>query len=116
MAALTTAAARTPGRMMFFRLRGELFAHNTLEGLSAKYEAARDASGEGASTFPVGMVRDRAFDGNLVAVISYNGRVWTDLDGDLLFDPREIEREAAAEADRQAFADASIAGECRVVA
>lgn len=42
---------------------------------SERYSEARDASGEGASTFREG----RVFDGNkVVARISYNGRIWAD--------------------------------------
>ena len=45
----------------------------TLAEVSAAYCAMRDASGEGASTFPVGLV----YRGHiLVGQISYNGRIW----------------------------------------
>lgn len=57
---------------------------------SAAYQQARDLSGEGASTFPAGII-DR--DGVMFATVSYNGRVWStgQVDGRgsdlLLFDP-----------------------------
>lgn len=38
------------------------------------YSEHRDASGEGASTFPPGRVFDES--GRPIARISYNGRVW----------------------------------------
>lgn len=41
---------------------------------SAVYSAARDASGEGASTFRDGVVKDA--NGRTMARVSYNGRVW----------------------------------------
>lgn len=46
----------------------------TLQEASVRYEAVRDESGEGASTFPDGDVLDA--DGRSIARISYNGRVW----------------------------------------
>jgi hypothetical protein len=46
----------------------------TLKALSDAYSAARDASGEGASTVPSAKVYDR--DGKQIGHISYNGRIW----------------------------------------
>ncbi len=46
----------------------------TLQEASVRYESERDASGEGASTFPDGDVLDP--DGRTIARVSYNGRVW----------------------------------------
>lgn len=40
---------------------------------SAAYQQARDLSGEGGSTFPFGTIER---DGEQVARVSYNGRVW----------------------------------------
>jgi hypothetical protein len=59
---------------------------------SSVYAEARDLSGEGVSTFPIGFI-DAA--GQLIAEISYNGRVWTNghcakgevVLSDILFDP-----------------------------
>jgi hypothetical protein len=45
-----------------------------LETASAMYSAARDKSGLGASKFREGRIVD--VNGNPVARISYNGRVW----------------------------------------
>jgi hypothetical protein len=45
----------------------------SLADASVAYSEARDASGEGASTFPEGRVSCNA---TQVARISYNGRVW----------------------------------------
>jgi hypothetical protein len=39
----------------------------------AIYEQKRDESGEGASTWPSGIVKQ---DGRIVGCISYNGRYW----------------------------------------
>jgi hypothetical protein len=41
---------------------------------SEVYEAARDESGEGASTFPCGKITIGP--NKVVAEVSYNGRVW----------------------------------------
>ena len=58
-----------------FTLRGATRTGPDLKTLSEAFEQMRDASGEGASTFPSPMVRD--WDGNRIARISYNGRVWS---------------------------------------
>jgi len=47
-------------------------SHETLAECSAEYCRIRDLSGEGASTFPDGVVK---FDGSKLHV-SYNGRIW----------------------------------------
>lgn len=44
---------------------------------SAKYCVARELSGEGASTFPEGTIREGT---KFVGRISYNGRVWANVD------------------------------------
>jgi hypothetical protein len=49
----------------------------TLREASQVYRNAVDLSGEGASTFPAGKI-DRA--GRVVARVSYNGRVWPDVE------------------------------------
>ena len=46
----------------------------TLAEISAKYEAARDISGMGASEFGSATVTDSR--GHEVASVSYNGKVW----------------------------------------
>lgn len=43
---------------------------------SSTYGLARDLSGEGASTFPQGVVTDET--GMVVAFVSYNAKVWED--------------------------------------
>jgi hypothetical protein len=66
-----------------FKMRGETFAAPTLQELSSKYCAARDASGEGNSTFPKPTVyRDRKAFGTF----SYNGRIWNG--GEIIYDNR----------------------------
>lgn len=55
---------------------------------SELYSKARDESGEGASTWGLGFIKDRW--GNKLAYISYNGKVWAGQPGEsggLLFDP-----------------------------
>lgn len=53
---------------------------------SKTYAAERDASGEGCSTFPEGAL---TLDGQPVARVSYNGRVWPPETGKrMLYDPR----------------------------
>ena len=56
------------------RLRGKTFKGDFAE-LSRAYCAERDASGLGGSKFREGRIMDAR--GNLVARISYNGRVWS---------------------------------------
>jgi hypothetical protein len=41
---------------------------------SRAYQAARESSGEGASTFPSGFIHDASR--RIIARVSYNGRVW----------------------------------------
>lgn len=48
--------------------------HQTLEAAQRQFVAMRDASGEGASTFATGTIRDA--NANVTYTISYNGRVW----------------------------------------
>lgn len=56
---------------------------------SARYSAARDNSGQGASTWGNGKIYDR--NGTQIAYISYNGKVWAGTqyqpDATPLFDP-----------------------------
>lgn len=47
--------------------------HESVEQAAAHYAALRDASGEGASTWPEGRASDS--DGTTYR-ISYNGRIW----------------------------------------
>lgn len=54
------------------------------EEASRLYAAQRDASGEGASTFPPATVT--GVRGKVVARVSYNAKVW-DRDGVCLFNP-----------------------------
>ncbi len=71
-----------------FKLRGETIRRETLADLSGAYCEMRDASGEGASTFPTPLVRHLGVIGRL----SYNGRIWAStsmgFDNGLLFDNR----------------------------
>lgn len=48
--------------------------HQTLEAAQQLYVTLRDMSGEGASTFASGTIRD--MNAAAVYTISYNGRVW----------------------------------------
>jgi hypothetical protein len=50
------------------------FREGDFAGTSRTYSEARDASGEGASTFPVGIIRDR--NDRPIARVSFNGRIW----------------------------------------
>ena len=60
--------------MMTLRIGRRLTVEVTdLVAASRAYQTARDESGEGASTFPEGIVKSR--DGSVYRV-SYNGRVW----------------------------------------
>lgn len=61
---------------MWFKVRGKRYVGDTHEALSRAYCEVRDASGEGASTFPTPTVYDDS--GASVARLSYNGRVWGD--------------------------------------
>jgi hypothetical protein len=49
------------------------FPVRDLSDASCVYQMERDESGEGGSTFGPGKV---SLDGKLVAIVSYNGRVW----------------------------------------
>lgn len=58
--------------------------------VSCLYQSTRDASGEGASTFPEGVMLDTR--GKIVGWVSYNGCIW-DRKGDnrvLIYDPAGI--------------------------
>ena len=57
----------------------------SLEEASAEYAKQRDASGEGASTFHNGVVRNAA--GHTIAHVSYNAKVWDKPNGELLYNP-----------------------------
>lgn len=77
---------------MILRMKG--WADHPVDGhadASRLYEARRDASGEGASTFDDGHIVDA--EGREVARISYNGRVWApgpyDPQAEPLWDNRE---------------------------
>ena len=56
---------------------GRRSTHEVADAVEASrvFSAERDASGEGASTFPDGKVTDK---GRFVARISYNGRIWSE--------------------------------------
>ena len=54
----------------------------SLEDASSKYQAARNESGEGASTFPCGKVRTATTSYH----ISYNGRVWDKAQGQVVLE------------------------------
>lgn len=57
-----------------------------LNDVSALYWNVREDSGEGASTFPEGIVKNMR--GEVVARVSYNARVWAPGEGgDLLHEP-----------------------------
>jgi len=64
----------TPATEIFLEVGRKRYLVPSLEAASAMYSAARDKSGLGASQFRDGRVVD--IDGNQVARISYNGRVW----------------------------------------
>lgn len=58
---------------LYFSIRRVAFNAATLAEASAKYCAARDAAGEGASTFPSPVVYQK---GKRLGRLSYNGRIW----------------------------------------
>lgn len=93
-------------------LRGERLTAANLPAMSALYEAAREASYLGASEFPYGIVRD--LNGDYVATISYNGKVWLGEPGakECVYDPAW----ARADAARADFAASSIQGTFSVIA
>lgn len=63
-----------PAAPLMVQIGSRRYSFTTYEAISAAYCAARDASGEGASIVPSAKVYDG--NGNQVAHISYNGRVW----------------------------------------
>lgn len=60
------------------RSRGVRIECADLAGVSAKFRELRDASDEGASTFPDGSVFEKGTWGRETPVgrVSYNGRIW----------------------------------------
>lgn len=64
----------TPANEIFLEVGRKRYLVPSLEMASAMYSAARDKSGLGASKFREGRIVD--VNGNLIARISYNGRVW----------------------------------------
>lgn len=59
---------------MKLKIGSKRYAVESLKEASAFYSKTRDDSGEGASTFPTGIVFDNA--GKFLARVSYNGRLW----------------------------------------
>ena len=57
-----------------FKMRGVTFTAESLSGISAVYSLARDASGEGNSTFPKPTIRNGK---SIIGIFSYNGRIWS---------------------------------------
>lgn len=69
-------------------IRRTKFEAESLKEISEIFSRERDASGEGASTFPSPYVR---LNGKMVGHISYNGRIWDiakDRVGKLIYDNR----------------------------
>ena len=58
---------------LYFTIRGVAFTAQDFADASAQYSAARDASGEGASTFPSPVLYENR---KRVGRFSYNGRIW----------------------------------------
>ena len=75
MLALPAVPARAKGLILAVRGRLQQPVRD-LADASAVYGAARDKSGEGASTWPDGFLWR---DGERVGRVSYNGRVWAEL-------------------------------------
>lgn len=80
--------------MFSFTIRGKEYKAATLAGISAAYCKARDESGEGASTFPFPDIvgtDEKTGKKTIVARLSYNGRVWPNVEYDRrivpLYDP-----------------------------
>jgi hypothetical protein len=66
-----------------FKMRGVTFSASTLKGISEVYGMARDASGEGASTFLTPTIKNGK---SIVGRFSYNGRIR--LNDALIYDNR----------------------------
>lgn len=80
--------------MFSINIRGTVYTARTLAGISAAYCKARDESGEGASTFPFPDIvgtDDETGKETIVARLSYNGRIWPNIEYDRrivpLYDP-----------------------------
>lgn len=67
-----------PTKPMFIQIRRKRYQVASFEAASVMFCAARDASGNGASKTPSPRIVDEA--GNVIAHISYNGRVWAGAD------------------------------------
>lgn len=110
----TVANIPAEAAILTISVRGHKMTGSSFAEISAKWSALRDRSGEGASTWGSGIIRDAS--GDSVAMISYNGKVWPVEDWTVntpcLFDPYAAQREQ----DRREYAAASIQGEFRVVA
>ena len=63
-----------PAKEIFVQVGNRLYQATTLADASTMYCAARDALGNGASGTPPGKIVDA--EGNPVARISFNGKVW----------------------------------------
>lgn len=68
-------AAKAPAAMLTMVVGKRRYSVSSLAEASAMFCAARDKAGTGASRTPTPMVYNAA--GDLVAHISYNGRVWS---------------------------------------
>jgi hypothetical protein len=64
----------TPTKLMFLQIGRRRYQVATFEQASLMFCAARDASGEGASTIPAPTIVDER--GDIIGHVSYNGRVW----------------------------------------
>jgi hypothetical protein len=65
----------TPAKTMFLEIGCKRFQINSYEEASRMFCAARDKTGEGASRTPSPTIVDER--GDVIARVSYNGRVWT---------------------------------------
>jgi hypothetical protein len=63
-----------PTNLMFLQIGRRRYQVATFEQASLMFCAARDASGEGASTIPSPKIVDER--GEVIGHVSYNGRVW----------------------------------------
>jgi len=110
MTAIATVKAAQVAPVLHFMHRGR-----RVESASLKVLSEKSGAGVGSSRNWTNRII-RTADGEAVAYISYNGRVWAGMEyvagQECLYNPYAEEAEAA----RVAYAAASIQGECRPVA
>ena len=69
---------------MYFELRGIKYTGTSLEEASRIYVSLREASNEGASTWPNASIFEDT--GKFIGRLSYNAKIWSE-DNALLYNP-----------------------------